>query len=131
MRATKKISHHGNAIFRSPSGDRVARMCTRCKVLFPISNFYHPLPVCKSCDYNRPYRQKFKQSVSRRHYVYGLSQRSSVKMLRDQRRLRPDGQKKCSLCKELLTLDKFHMDKARPDGLRTECSNCFKTRWGK
>jgi 5-methylcytosine-specific restriction endonuclease McrA len=50
--------------------------------------------------------------------------RAPAQLALDLTRLRPDGLKRCRLCREQLPIAAYGPDAAGPDGLRTECRPC-------
>lgn len=52
------------------------------------------------------------------------AERAPEELLEDQKRIRPDGTKKCRTCKNTLNISMFHKGIMQDDGLYSSCKNC-------
>ena len=98
----------------------IEKVCPRCNTLKPLDSFgkNKRAPdginyICKSCHSNQVKSTQRKRTL-----------RTSSQLSEDQKRLRPDGVKRCRMCNLSLPLTSFGRSIYCADGLNDNCQKC-------
>lgn len=136
--------HAGKTVLRAfdSSGALVGKSCRQCDDMKPVTDFYKNrnrnatrdgyAQKCKVCQskYASEYRRKRRADdpayYRKTHSTQfeRLNARSESEVLADRARLRPNGTKRCVLCKGIKPLSNFSPVKRYADGLAARCNTC-------
>lgn len=125
----------------------VARNCAKCQIIKHVDEFYKdkskshgigsycadcalmewrasfvprpPRPRVEPKPRTKEQNRSYRESQNKR-----LTSRSKSDVLKDQKRIRPNGTKKCGSCKQTFVISNFHHNIYSADGLFRYCKTC-------
>lgn len=131
------------ARFYQPDGKLAGKICPDCREAKTVRSFSrnsgHPdglSTYCNLCGYKRNDEylksrleedHEYRRNASKKSYKKYFS-RTEEEIRIDRTNLRPDGLKRCRVCREDLEFSEYYVGKGQPDGRALDCKGCMKTK---